>query len=100
MLAGEDVFSALDSVLEKISDLQQLVSSWSENLSEDDSQRTSSSSCSQDSPAHGSSAASPCPSSPRHINLEVQLSEEEEEAENCEKVTLESNAVLRRRKSR
>lgn len=100
MLAGEDVFSALDSILEKISDLQQLVSSWSENLSEDDSQRTSSSSCSQDSPAHGSSAASPCPSSPRHINLEVQLSEEEEEAENCEKVTLESNAVLRQRKSR
>ncbi|XP_031606216.2 rho GTPase-activating protein 7 isoform X1 [Oreochromis aureus] len=100
VLAGEDVFSALDSVLEKISDLQQLVSSWSENLSEDDSQRTSSSSCSQDSPAHGSSAASPCPSSPSHINLVVQLSEEEEEeAENCEKVPLESNAVLRRRKS-
>ncbi|XP_019118808.2 rho GTPase-activating protein 7 [Larimichthys crocea] len=90
LLAGEDVFSALDSVLERISDLQQLVSTWSENLSEDDCQRgsstsstssssSSSSSSSQDSPAHGSSAASPCPSSPNHIHLEVQHPEEEEE---------------------
>ncbi|XP_030603117.1 rho GTPase-activating protein 7 isoform X2 [Archocentrus centrarchus] len=99
MFAGEDVFSALDSVLEKISDLQQLVSSWSENLSEEDSRRGSSSSSSQDSPAQGSSAASPCPSSPSHVHLEVQLSEEEEEAESCEKVPLEPN-TLRRRKSR
>uniref|UniRef100_A0A4W6DMY8 Uncharacterized protein n=1 Tax=Lates calcarifer TaxID=8187 RepID=A0A4W6DMY8_LATCA len=45
LLADEDVFSALDSVLERISDLQQLVSTWSENLS-DDSQRASSSSSS------------------------------------------------------
>ncbi|KAM7397652.1 hypothetical protein PAMA_005796 [Pampus argenteus] len=92
LLAGEDVFSALDSVLERISDLQQLVSSWSENLSEDDCQRgssSSSSSSSQDSPAHGSSATSPCPSSPSHIHLEVQQpeeeEEEEEEEESCEK---------------
>ncbi|XP_047463283.1 rho GTPase-activating protein 7 isoform X2 [Mugil cephalus] len=88
LLAGEDVFSALDSVLERIGKLQQLVSSWSENLSEDDCQKgstsssssssASSSSCSsssQDSPAHGSSAASPCPSSPSHIHLEVQRPE-------------------------
>ncbi|XP_076607275.1 rho GTPase-activating protein 7 isoform X2 [Chaetodon auriga] len=94
LLAGEDVLSALDSVLERISDLQQLVSTWSESLSEDDCQRGSSSSTSssssstsssQDSPAHGSSAASPCPSSPSHIHLEVQQPEEEEEAESCEK---------------
>ncbi|KAM6984023.1 rho GTPase-activating protein 7 isoform 2-T2 [Tautogolabrus adspersus] len=96
LLAGEDVFSALDSVLERISDLQQLVSAWSESLSEDECQRgssssstssSSSSSCtsppssSQDSPAHGSSAASPCPSSPSHIHLEVQRQQEEEEEE-------------------
>uniref|UniRef100_A0A3B3U6P9 Si:dkeyp-23e4.3 n=1 Tax=Poecilia latipinna TaxID=48699 RepID=A0A3B3U6P9_9TELE len=84
LLAGEDVFSALDGVLERISDLQQLVVSWSENISEDDCQRGSSSS-SHDSPAHGS----PCPTSPNHIHLEVQLPEEEEgEEEDCyEKVT-------------
>ncbi|XP_041657606.1 rho GTPase-activating protein 7 isoform X2 [Cheilinus undulatus] len=93
LLAGEDVFSALDSVLERISDLQQLVSTWSENLSEDECQRGSSSSSSstsssssppsssQDTPAHGSSAASPCPSSPSHIHLEVQRPDEEEEEE-------------------
>ncbi|KAG7217171.1 hypothetical protein INR49_027712 [Caranx melampygus] len=98
LLADEDVFSALDSVLERISDLQQLVSTWSETLSEDDCQRGSSSSSSsssstQDSPAPCSSAASPCPSSPSHIHLEVQHpeevegeeQEEREEAESCEK---------------
>ncbi|XP_071362144.1 rho GTPase-activating protein 7 isoform X2 [Trachinotus anak] len=98
LLADEDVFSALDSVLERISDLQQLVSTWSENLSEDDCQRgpsssSSSSSSSQDSPVPCSSAASPCPSSPSHIHLEVQHpeeveEEEEEEAEGCEKVSV------------
>ncbi|KAI3373895.1 hypothetical protein L3Q82_022464, partial [Scortum barcoo] len=46
LLRGEDVFSALDSILERISDLQQLVSTWSENLSEDDCQRGSTSSSS------------------------------------------------------
>ncbi|GAA6225073.1 rho GTPase-activating protein 7-like [Lates japonicus] len=66
LLADEDVFSALDSVLERISNLQQLVSTWSENLSEDDSQRASSSSSS---------------SSSSHIHLEVQHPEEEEEEE-------------------
>lgn len=79
LLADEDVFSALDGVLERISDLQQLVISWSENISEDDCQRGSSSS-SHDSPAHGS----PCPASPSHIHLEVQHPEgEEEEEEDC-----------------
>uniref|UniRef100_A0A3P8S9I8 Si:dkeyp-23e4.3 n=1 Tax=Amphiprion percula TaxID=161767 RepID=A0A3P8S9I8_AMPPE len=60
LLAGEDVFLALDSVLERISNLQQLVSTWSENLSEDDCQRGSSSSSS-------------------HIHLEVQHPEESSE---------------------
>lgn len=99
LLAGEDVFSALDSVLERISNLQQLVTSWSENLSEDDCQRGSSSSTSsssssssstQDSPAQPwageSSAASPCPFSPSHIHLEVQHPEEEDDAGSREKV--------------
>lgn len=80
LLAGEDVFSALDGILERINDLQQLVSSWSENLSEDDCQRGSAS----------SSLGSPplCPSSPSLMHLEVQhLDEEEEEVEekSCEK---------------
>uniref|UniRef100_A0A3Q2PPF3 Si:dkeyp-23e4.3 n=1 Tax=Fundulus heteroclitus TaxID=8078 RepID=A0A3Q2PPF3_FUNHE len=86
LMAGEDVFSALDGVLERISDLQQLVVSWSENISEDDCQRGSSSS-SHNSPAHGSSAPSPCPPSPSHIHLEVQHPEEEDSSE---KVTEES----------
>ncbi|XP_063751648.1 rho GTPase-activating protein 7 isoform X2 [Eleginops maclovinus] len=88
LLPGEDVFSALDSVLERIGDLQQLVSTWSESLSEDDCQRgssslssSSSSSSSQDSPTRGSSAASPCPSSPSHIHLEVQHEEAPETGE-------------------
>ncbi|XP_034406844.1 rho GTPase-activating protein 7 isoform X2 [Cyclopterus lumpus] len=86
LLADEDVFSALDSVLERIGNLQQLVSTWSENLSEDDCQRGSSSSSpslssssSQDSPGRGSSAASLCPSSPSHVHLEAQPPEETEE---------------------
>lgn len=78
MLAGEDVFSALDGILERINDLQQLVSSWSESLSEDDCQRGSAS----------SSLGSPscCPSSPSLVHLEVQRPDEEEEDErSCEK---------------
>ncbi|XP_037834972.1 rho GTPase-activating protein 7 isoform X2 [Kryptolebias marmoratus] len=46
LTVGEDVFSALDDVLERIGDIQQLVSSWSENVSEEDLQRGSSSSSS------------------------------------------------------
>ncbi|XP_061596578.1 rho GTPase-activating protein 7 isoform X2 [Cololabis saira] len=78
LLSDEDVFAALDSVLARINDLQQLVTSLSENLSEDDCRRGSSASSpsSQDSPARGSSASSPCPSSPSHIHLEVQHPEE------------------------
>lgn len=73
LLGGEDVFSALDSILDRINDLQQLVSSWSDNLSEDDGQRGPSSST-----AASSSLDSPplCPSSPSHIHLEVQHPEE------------------------
>uniref|UniRef100_A0A3Q3RBF4 Rho-GAP domain-containing protein n=1 Tax=Monopterus albus TaxID=43700 RepID=A0A3Q3RBF4_MONAL len=96
LLSNEDVFSALDSVLERISDLQQLVSTWSQHLSEDNCQRgsssstsSSSSSSSQDSPVHGSSATSPFSSSPRRLHLEVQHSQEteveEEDADSCEK---------------
>ncbi|KAK2828032.1 hypothetical protein Q5P01_019066 [Channa striata] len=107
LLADEDVFSALDNVLERINNLQQLVSSWSENLSEDDSQRGSSSSSSssssspssQDSPTRGSSATSPCPPSPSHIHLEVQHvqdreeEEEEEEAGICDKVPVKAEGL-------
>ncbi|KAM9781856.1 rho GTPase-activating protein 7 isoform X2 [Syngnathus typhle] len=89
LLGGEDVFSALDTVLERINDLQQLVSTWTESLSEDDRRRhsasSSTSSCCDDSPADGSSsaAASPCPSS--SPTPEVQRSEEDDdEGESCE----------------
>lgn len=75
LLDGEDVFSALDSVLERISRLQQLVSSWSESLSEDKCQRGSSPSSSSSS----SSSSQDSPSSPSHIHLEAQCSEEEVE---------------------
>lgn len=75
LLDGEDVFSALDSVLERISRLQQLVSSWSESLSEDNCQRGSSP-LSSSSPSSSSQVS---PSSPSHIHLEVQCSEEEVE---------------------
>lgn len=75
LLDGEDVFSALDSVLERISRLQQLVSSWSESLSEDKCQRGSSPSSSSSS----SSSYQDSPSSPSHIHLEAQCSEEEVE---------------------
>lgn len=87
LLAGKDVFSALDSILERINDLQQLVSSWSDNLSEDDGQRGSSSST-----AASSSLDSPplCPSSPSHIHLEVQHPEEEEEVPGSGKKGVES----------
>lgn len=74
LLDGEDVFSALDSVLERISRLQQLVSSWSESLSEDKCQRGSSPSSSFSS----SSSSQDSPSSPSHIHLEVQRSKEED----------------------
>ncbi|KAF3841169.1 hypothetical protein F7725_007031 [Dissostichus mawsoni] len=59
LLAGEDVFSALDSILERIGDLQQLVSTWSESLSEDDCQRGSSSSSRQLWSSEQSLASSP-----------------------------------------
>ncbi|XP_029375179.1 rho GTPase-activating protein 7 isoform X2 [Echeneis naucrates] len=102
LLANEDVFSALDSVLETISNLQQMVSAWSENLSEDDRQRGSSSSSSssstRDSPAHCPSAASLCPSSPSHIHLEMQHpeAEEAEEEESCEKAPANRKEVKSR----
>lgn len=89
LLVGEDVFSALDSILERINNLQQLVTSWAENLSEDNRGSSSPSSSSRDSPVHRSLAASPCPSSPSHIHLEVQHPDEEEEVGNHEQATPE-----------
>uniref|UniRef100_A0A3Q4BKW7 Rho-GAP domain-containing protein n=1 Tax=Mola mola TaxID=94237 RepID=A0A3Q4BKW7_MOLML len=91
LLAGEDVFSALDGILERINNLQQL---------RGPSPSSSSLSSSQDSPPHGSSAASPCPSSPSHIHLEVQRPEEEEhEAGGHEKAPENSITVRSTRQS-
>lgn len=81
LLAGEDVFSALDGILERINDLQQLVSSWSENLSEDDCQRGSASS--------GSPSLSV--STPSLVHLEVQHPEEEEEEVEVEERSCEKD---------
>lgn len=99
LLGGEDVFSALDGVLERIGELQQLVVSWSENMSEDDCPRGSSSS-SHDSPAHGSSAPSPCPSPPSHIHLEVQHPEEDGSEKAAEESETGGSPPPRRRTSR
>lgn len=88
LLPGEDVFSALDGILERINDLQQLVSSWSDDLSEDDCHRGSAS----------SSLGSPTlrPSSPSYVHLDVQhpdeeVKEEEEEGEGVEDSSCEKH---------
>ncbi|XP_035290278.1 rho GTPase-activating protein 7 isoform X2 [Anguilla anguilla] len=60
--ADDDVFSALDSVMERISGLQQLVTAWSEKLSDDGDSDS----------AHTGSGSSPCPPSPRDIHLEIE----------------------------
>uniref|UniRef100_A0A8C8MAF3 Uncharacterized protein n=1 Tax=Oncorhynchus tshawytscha TaxID=74940 RepID=A0A8C8MAF3_ONCTS len=60
-----DVFSALDSVMERISGLQQLVNTWTDKLSED-----------SDSDSNRGSTPSPCPSSSsNHIHLEIKEAE-------------------------
>lgn len=80
----QDVFSALDGILERINDLQQLVSSWSENLSEDDCLRGSAASSSLGSPPL-------CPSSPSLVHLEVQHPDEEEEEDEVEERSCEKD---------
>ncbi|XP_029483491.2 rho GTPase-activating protein 7 isoform X1 [Oncorhynchus nerka] len=63
---NNDVFSALDSVMERISGLQQLVNTWTDKLSED-----------SDSDSNRGSTPSPCPpSSSNHIHLEIKEAEE------------------------
>uniref|UniRef100_A0A8C7HZI2 Si:dkeyp-23e4.3 n=1 Tax=Oncorhynchus kisutch TaxID=8019 RepID=A0A8C7HZI2_ONCKI len=62
---NNDVFSALDSVMERISGLQQLVNTWTDKLSED-----------SDSDSNRGSTPSPCPSSSsNHIHLEIKEAE-------------------------
>ncbi|CDQ60252.1 unnamed protein product [Oncorhynchus mykiss] len=62
---NNDVFSALDSVMERISGLQQLVNTWTDKLSDD-----------SDSDSNRGSTPSPCPSSSNHIHLEIKEAEE------------------------
>ncbi|XP_066502554.1 rho GTPase-activating protein 7 isoform X2 [Hoplias malabaricus] len=57
-ITDDDVFSALDSVMERISGLQQLVTSWTEKLSEDGD-------------SDFSHCSSPSPSSLTDIHLEI-----------------------------
>lgn len=75
----DDVFSALDGVMERISSLQHLVAVWSEGLS-DEAEADSDS-------AHNSDSA-PCPPSPKDIYLEIEKPWEadstiSEDLENC-----------------
>ncbi|KAL4660033.1 rho GTPase-activating protein 7-like isoform X1 [Arapaima gigas] len=62
----DDVFSALDTVMDRINGLQQLVSTWAEKLSDDGDL--------------DSANDSPCPSSPNDIHLEVNKPETEDPA--------------------
>ncbi|KAJ8385418.1 hypothetical protein AAFF_G00189440 [Aldrovandia affinis] len=63
-IGEDDVFSALDNVMERISGLQQLVTTWTESLSDDG-----------DSDSANNSAL-PCLSSPNDIHLEIKKHEE------------------------
>ncbi|XP_073680410.1 rho GTPase-activating protein 7 [Garra rufa] len=62
-ILDDDVFSALDSVMERICCLQQLVTSWTDNLSEDGD-------------SDFSHSGSPSPSSLTDIHLEIKEPEE------------------------
>ncbi|XP_018584149.1 rho GTPase-activating protein 7 isoform X1 [Scleropages formosus] len=62
----DDVFSALDNVMERINGLQQLVSTWAEKLSDEGDLDSA------------NDSASPCPSSPKDIHLEVKKPEAED----------------------
>ncbi|KAI1903561.1 hypothetical protein AGOR_G00028450 [Albula goreensis] len=63
-IGDDDVFSALDNVMERISGLQQLVTTWTEKLSDDGDSDSA------------NNSASPCPSSPNDIHLEIKKHEE------------------------
>ncbi|XP_076835895.1 rho GTPase-activating protein 7 isoform X2 [Brachyhypopomus gauderio] len=65
-ITDDDVFSALDSVMERISGLQQLVTSWTEKLSEDGD-------------SDFSHSSSPSPSSLTDIHLEIKEPGEEDQ---------------------
>ncbi|TRY93119.1 hypothetical protein DNTS_007759 [Danionella cerebrum] len=66
-ILDDDVFSALDSVMERICDLQQLVTSWTDKMSEDGD-------------SDFSHSCSPSPSSLTDIHLEIDEPEEAGEA--------------------
>ncbi|XP_037401814.1 rho GTPase-activating protein 7 isoform X1 [Pygocentrus nattereri] len=67
-ITDDDVFSALDSVMERISGLQQLVTSWTEKLSEDGD-------------SDFSHCSSPSPSSLTDIHLEIKEPGEADQTE-------------------
>ncbi|XP_066572552.1 rho GTPase-activating protein 7 isoform X2 [Amia ocellicauda] len=63
-MGDDDVFTELESIMEPMNGLQQLLSKWTEKLSDDgDSDFTNDS-------------TSPCPSSPNEIHLEIKKHEE------------------------
>ncbi|XP_060096596.1 rho GTPase-activating protein 7-like isoform X2 [Heteronotia binoei] len=64
----DDVFTELDSVMEHVNGLRKLVSQWSEKFSDDGD---------SDSASHSNQSASPCPSSPKEIHLEIKKHSEE-----------------------
>ncbi|XP_030649453.1 rho GTPase-activating protein 7 [Chanos chanos] len=75
-IIDDDVFSALDNVMERINGLQQLVTTWAEKLSEDGD-------------SDFSHSSSPSPSSLTDIHLEVN------EPEETDRTTVEGNYVNR-----
>lgn len=66
-ILDDDVFSALDSVMERICGLQQLVTSWTDKMSEDGD-------------SDFSHSGSPSPSSLTDIHLEIKEPEETDKA--------------------
>ncbi|XP_028668763.1 rho GTPase-activating protein 7 isoform X1 [Erpetoichthys calabaricus] len=58
-IEDDDVFSELDDVMERINGLQQLVSQWTEKMSDDGDSD------------FANDSTSPCPSSPNEIHLEI-----------------------------
>ncbi|XP_015262796.1 PREDICTED: rho GTPase-activating protein 7-like [Gekko japonicus] len=64
----DDVFTELDNVMEHVNGLRKLVSQWSEKFSDDGD---------SDSASHSNQSASPCPSSPKEIHLEIKKHSEE-----------------------
>ncbi|KAJ8348423.1 hypothetical protein SKAU_G00270120 [Synaphobranchus kaupii] len=64
VIGDDDVFSALDSVMERISSLQQLVTTWTERLSDDGDSDSA------------NNTGSPRPPSPNDVHLEIKNHEE------------------------